>query len=153
MIKIDNKTLCSGCRACEQACHLNCIDIKTDEEGFLYPEVDTQKCINCGLCEKICPILNKSDFHHPINAYGCRNRNDTVRERSSSGGIFYLLGEYVISQNGVVFGAKFDDKLGVVHDFAETVEKIREFQGSKYLQSDVGDTYKKAKDFLEQNLK
>lgn len=151
MIKIDSKTLCSGCRACEQACPLNCIDVKADEEGFLYPEADMQKCINCGLCEKICPILNKCDFLHPIRAYGCINKNDTVRKDSSSGGIFYLLAEYVISQNGVVFGAKFDDKFGVVHDFAETVEKMREFQGSKYLQSDIRDTYEKAKDFLEQN--
>jgi coenzyme F420-reducing hydrogenase beta subunit len=151
MIKIDDKALCSGCRACEQACPLNCIDIKSDNEGFLYPEVDTEKCINCGLCEKICPILNKITPRYPMGAYGCINKNDTVREQSSSGGIFYLLGEYVVSQNGVVFGAKFDDNLGVIHDFAETVEGIRAFQGSKYLQSDIGDTYKKAKDFLEQN--
>lgn len=151
MIKIDNKTLCSGCRACEQACPLNCIDVKTDEEGFLYPKADMQKCINCGLCEKSCPILNKSNLNHPIRACGCINRNDMVRENSSSGGIFYLLGEYVISQNGVVFGAKFDDNFAVVHDFAETVEKLREFQGSKYLQSDTKDTYKRAKEFLEQN--
>ena len=151
MIKIDNKTLCSGCRACEQACPLNCIDVKADEEGFLYPEADMQKCINCGLCEKICPVLNKSDFHHPIRAYGCINKNDTVRKDSSSGGIFYLLAEYVISQNGVVFGAKFDDKFNVVHDYAETVEEMQKFQGSKYLQSNVQDTYKKAKEFLDMN--
>jgi coenzyme F420-reducing hydrogenase beta subunit len=151
MIKIDNKTLCSGCRACEQACPLNCIDIRADEEGFLYPKADMQKCVNCGLCERICPVLNKGDFNHPISAYGCINKNDTVRKDSSSGGIFYLLAEYVISQNGVVFGAKFDDKFGVVHDFAETLEKVREFQGSKYLQSDIKDTYKRAKEFLEQN--
>lgn len=151
MIKIDDKALCSGCRACEQACPLNCIDVKADEEGFLYPKVDTQKCINCGLCEQTCPVLNKTDFHYPMKAYGCINKNEAVRACSSSGGIFYLLSEYVISQNGVVFGARFDDKFGVVHDFAETIEKIREFQGSKYLQSDIGDTYKKAKDFLKQN--
>lgn len=151
MLKIYNKALCSGCRACEQACPLNCIEVKPDKEGFLYPKANIQKCIDCGLCEKICPVFNKSDFHHPIRAYGCINRNDSIRKNSSSGGIFYLLGEYVISQNGVVFGAKFDDKFGVVHDFAETFEKLREFQGSKYLQSDIQDTYKKAKNFLEQN--
>lgn len=151
MIKIDDKKLCTGCRACEQACPFNCIEMKVDEEGFLYPEVDAQKCMNCNLCNKRCPVLNRYSFRYTAKAYGCINKDHTVRERSSSGGIFYLLGEYVISQNGVVFGAKFDDKLNVVHDFAETVEKLREFQGSKYLQSDVKDAYKKAKDFLEQN--
>ena len=149
MIKINHKAHCSGCRACEHACHLKCIGMKADEEGFLYPEVDVQKCIDCGLCEKVCPVLNATGFQYPIGAYGCINRDDVVREHSSSGGIFYLLGEYAISQNGVVFGAKFDDGFGVVHDYAETVEKMREFQGSKYLQSDVGDTYKKAKEFLD----
>ena len=151
MIDVTEKSKCSGCAMCKNLCPVEAIYMKADEEGFLYPEVEMQKCINCGACEKICPILNKKSLNCSLQAYGCINRNDTVRANSSSGGIFYLLGEYVISQNGVVFGAKFDDEFRVVHDFAENIEKMRAFQGSKYLQSDIGDTYKTAKKFLEQN--
>lgn len=153
MIDITNKENCTGCHACQGACPVKCIKMSVDEEGFLYPEVDKDKCIDCGLCERVCPVIspqktNKSE--NDIVAYGAYNKNEDVRMKSSSGGVFTLIAEEVIARGGVVFGACFDNKLNVVHSFAENKEDLEKFRGSKYLQSIIGSTYKQAKGFLDQ---
>ena len=151
MIKISDKTECCGCNACSQICPLGCIDMQEDSEGFLYPKVNLDVCIDCKLCEKTCPILKQNENRKPITVYAAKNTNEDVRIQSSSGGAFSVLAEYVINHQGVVFGAKFDDKWDVVHDYTETLEGIKSFRGSKYVQSFIGEMFVKVKEFLEQN--
>lgn len=153
MIEIKEKSSCCGCNACGQICPKQCISMKRDEEGFLYPLVDTSLCIDCGLCEKVCPILNQSDSKKPIVVYASKNKDEDIRLKSSSGGIFTLLAERIISEGGVVFGAKFDQNWNVIHDYTETVDGINAFRGSKYVQSVIGNNYKLAKQFLDDDRK
>ena len=149
MITINDKQKCSGCHACFSACPKNCISMKADEEGFLYPIVDEQSCVNCGLCDKACPILQSNQIKGSIEAYAVKNNDEDIRQKSSSGGFFSVVAEYVIAEGGVVFGASFDEKLNVIHQSVDNAEDLERLRGSKYVQSIIGDTYLQAKAFLE----
>ena len=152
MIEIKNKEDCCGCHACYSICPVNAIKMERDEKGFEYPVVDKEKCINCDLCKKVCPIINNMQNDkkkEDIKAYACMNKDLKTRMNSSSGGIFTLIAEYILKLNGVVFGASFNENFEVVHSYIEKIEDIHKFQGSKYVQSKIGEMYKKAKEFLE----
>lgn len=151
MIQINNKVDCSGCHACFNICPVECIKMEVDNEGFWYPNVDESKCIGCGLCEKVCPIINKKEEknNNDIKAYACINKDDEIREKSSSGGVFSILSEYVIQNNGAVFGSAFNENLELIHSCTESIEGLEKFRSSKYLQSKIGSTYKEVKVFLE----
>lgn len=149
MIKIADKSHCCACMACAQICPKACIDIVEDEEGFLYPKVNQTECINCGLCESVCQFLSNNENAHPIQIYASKNKNDTERLKSSSGGIFSILANNVLEKNGVVFGARFDTDFSVVHDFIEKKEDLNKLVGSKYLQSKVMDSFRNVKKFLQ----
>jgi coenzyme F420-reducing hydrogenase beta subunit len=124
--------------------------MQSDDEGFWYPVVDTKRCIECGLCEKVCPIENKKIVeNHPVS-YACINKNDKIRQQSSSGGVFTILAERIIAKHGVIFGAGFDGNFNVVHSWTDRMGGLSNFRGSKYVQSRIGDTYKQARDFLKQ---
>lgn len=153
MIEITKKQNCSGCYACKNICPKQCIDMREDNEGFWYPQVDKDKCINCGLCEKICPIINNKERVNEIKAYACINKDEKIRAKSSSGGIYTLLAECIINNGGVVFGARFDEELNLVHSYTDNIQGLEQFRGSKYLQSRIGQSYKKAKEFLEKDIK
>ena len=153
MIHIEEKSKCCGCNACVQRCPKHCIAMREDEEGFLYPIIDESSCINCGLCEKVCPVLNQGEERKPLKVYAAKNRNEEIRMQSSSGGIFTLLAEQIIQEGGVVFGARFDENWDVIHDYTETIDGLASFRGSKYVQSRVGETYKQAESFLKQGRK
>ena len=150
MISLKNKYDCCGCSACSQACPKQCIIMVNDEEGLLYPQIDIDTCINCNKCERVCPIINQNSAQKPIVAYAAKNKNDQIRLISSSGGIFTLLAEKTINNNGVVFGAKFNNKWDVIHDYTEKLDGIGAFRGSKYVQSQIGDNYKKVQKFLQE---
>ena len=122
-----------------------------DREGFLQPHIDTKTCIGCHKCEKTCPILNPIEIPNDFEtqAYAAINKDEDVRMRSSSGGMFHALAKWTIEQGGVVFGARFNDQWEVVHDYTETIEGIEPFMRSKYVQSRIGDTFKQAKQFLD----
>ena len=151
MIKIIDKSLCSGCSACSMVCPKNCISMQRDEECFKYPKIDNKLCVDCGFCEKICPIINNETVYDEIRiSYAAVNTNDEIRLGSSSGGVFYAIATAIIKNGGVVFGAKFDDEFRVIHDFTDNIEGLSDFQGSKYVQSDIGETYIKAKQFLKE---
>lgn len=126
--------------------------MEEDREGFLQPKIDLKICVKCHQCEKTCPVLNPltipTDFE--TKAYAAINKDEEVRMRSSSGGMFHALAKWTIEQGGVVFGARFDEKWEVMHDYTETIEGIEPFMRSKYVQSRIGDTFKQAKQFLEQ---
>ena len=153
MIEIKDKKDCCGCSACVQKCPKQCISLEEDNEGFLYPIVDKENCIDCGLCEKVCLVLHQGEPCKPLKAYAAKNKNEEIRRQSSSGGIFTLLAEQVIQEGGVVFGARFDENWEVKHDFTETVEGLAAFRGSKYVQSRMEDNYRKAEVFLKQERK
>ena len=138
MIKIIDKKQCCGCSACSQVCPKSCISLLEDVEGFLYPKVDTSRCIECGLCEKVCPCLNNKELGNRLfKIYAGINKNEAIRLKSSSGGIFSALAEKIISEDGVVFGAKFNEHWIVEHGSTEKLDGIADFRGSKYVQSKI----------------
>lgn len=149
MINIKNKKECCGCSACVQRCPKRCISMENDSEGFLYPKVDTSKCIDCHLCEKVCPIINQDEPRTPLDVYAAKNPDESVRFASSSGGIFSMLAERTIERGGVVFGACFDDNWQVIHTYVEKKQNLNVFRGSKYVQSKIGETFKLAELFLK----
>ncbi len=148
MIQIHNKKDCSGCSACANICPKNCIKMERDEMGFAYPEVDADVCINCGRCEKVCPILSPAKENSPLSVKGAKNRDESVRRTSSSGGTFFELANDIISRGGIVYGCALDDKLVARHIGVETLDGLSALKGSKYVQSDVGATYREVKKHL-----
>lgn len=143
---------CSGCYACKNTCPQDCIELVYNEEGFWYPQIDESKCLKCKLCEKICPInMGLGNMTTNPLAFMMKNNDDTVRQNSSSGGIFSLIAEEIIKRNGVVFGAAFTNDFKAVHHIAiNDINDLYMLRGSKYLQSRIGDSYKLAKEYLEQ---
>lgn len=150
MIDLKDKKKCCGCSACVQKCPKQCISMKRDEEGFDYPFIDKEKCINCNLCESVCPCLNSNSSRKPIHIYAAFNPDNNIRKKSSSGGIFSLLAQRIISNNGVVFGAKFNNQWEVVHDYTESLEGIDTFRKAKYVQSDINRCYIQVEKFLKE---
>lgn len=152
MIDIDKNTCC-GCSACAQVCPQKAIEMKTNEEGFLYPFIDSSKCVSCGLCERVCPISATvpNVFSKNDTAIGGWNKDETVLKDSSSGGAFSLFADYVIGLGGGVIGCALDEKLVAKHILIEKKEDIEKLRGSKYVQSDVDGAYQKAEALLRQN--
>ena len=149
MIDILDKKKCCGCSACVSICPKQCISMKIDEEGFAYPKVNKDICVECGLCKKTCPVI-RDEYSKDVNvkAYVSYTNDYETRIKSSSGGLFSMFAEEILNENGIVFGAAFDDKFLVHHIAITDIKDLKLFQGSKYLQSNIGDSYKKAKDFL-----
>lgn len=147
--EIKEKKDCTGCYACASICPTNCISMTNDKEGFWYPEVDNDKCIKCGKCINVCPPINYEAAKNQPIAYACINKDESIRLESSSGGIFTLIAEKIIENGGVIFGAEFGERFEVVHGYVDTKNEIKRFRGSKYVQSKIGDTYKKAKEVLD----
>lgn len=152
MISIKEKLDCCGCYACVQRCPLHCIKMTEDGEGFLYPEVEWNLCIGCGLCEKVCPMQkNESeDTVKPLHAFVAKNKDVKEQMRSSSGGIFILLAKQVLYHGGIVFGAAFDSDWNVVHKYAVKENELMLLLKSKYVQSDIGKTYVETEKFLKE---
>lgn len=149
-VKIEEKDLCCGCTACYSVCPKNAIKMVRDNEGFLYPEVDKEKCVNCGMCKKVCPILNKAKLNEfKPKAYLFQNSNEEIRKDSTSGGIFTAIGKFVIKNNGIVYGATFDDNFVVNHIGVESVDKLSKFRKSKYVQSNQNNCFKEIKQYLD----
>mgnify|MGYP001320238558 FL=1 len=149
-IHITDKKDCCGCTSCASVCPRQCITMTLDKEGFLYPGIEESLCINCGLCEKRCPVIHRQDMiGKPLKIYAARNTDEEIRMRSSSGGIFSLLAEQVLEEGGVVFGARFDNHWEVVHDYTESKDELSAFRGSKYVQSRLGDSFLQVETFLK----
>ena len=148
MIRITDKPNCCGCSACASICPKHCITMQGDNEGFLYPIVKESDCIDCGLCEKVCNVLHPFMSGQPLKVLAAINKDEKVRLKSSSGGIFHILAEQTIKEGGVVFGARFDDCWQVVIDYAEDMKEVEAFMGSKYVQARVENAYSDVKRFL-----
>ncbi len=143
------KDRCSGCAACEQACPKHCIKMESDAEGFLYPHVDFEECVDCGLCEKVCHNKYQSDERIPLKSYAAINPDEKVRGESSSGGVFSALALIVLQAGGVVFGARYDEKWQVKLDYVEKEEELTILRGSKYVQARTDRAYLDAERFLK----
>lgn len=124
-----------------------------DREGFWYPQIHTEDCIKCGLCQKVCssmiPLTNKTNWADVV-AYAAKNKDEEIRKDSSSGGVFTEIAKYVIAHGGVVFGAAFDEDFNVKHTYVDNIDELRRFRGSKYVQSTISNTYKQAENFLKE---
>lgn len=148
------KVNCTGCAACSNKCPVDAIKMVFDEEGFLYPNIDHDVCIECGLCYKVCPQLNLKETKEMIHKEGkcyAMMADDEIRKVSSSGGMFTLLAEAILEQDGAVCGAVYtNDYMYVKHDVIYEKEKIGKLRGSKYVQSDIGWTYREIQKILKE---
>lgn len=140
---------CCGCGACANKCPKGAISMKPNNEGFLHPEIDKDLCVECGACEKACPGLEpaKATGNKP-QAFIVQHKIDAIRYQSTSGGAFTAIAEEIINRGGVVFGAAMTDDLTVKHVSVKTIEGLARFRNSKYVQSEIGDCYKEAKERL-----
>ena len=153
MIQLKDKKDCCGCNACADACHVNAISFRTDNEGFWYPETDTIVCDNCHLCEKVCPVINiqslkHNDFDKP-KVYGCYHNDLVIRFDSTSGGLFSALAQEMYKQKGYVGGAIYTDTFDVVNFISNDKKDLKRLRSSKYLQSNAEGLYKKVRDLLK----
>lgn len=146
------KEECYGCYACKEICPKDAISMETDEEGFYYPSVDHEKCISCGLCQKVC-IRLAEHFPQEIlqpKVYGAVNKDMSARIESSSGGVFPELARYIIEEkSGYVVGVRWDEQMRAVADIAHTIEEAMAFRGSKYVKSELKDIWPRIKDLLD----
>jgi len=141
---------CTGCSACSSACPKQCISMQADMEGFLHPVIDHGKCVECGKCQRICPINNEVyDDEKKPETFAVRNKDAEVLAQSSSGGLFSALAHYTLKHNGAVIGACFDENYRVVHRVCTDISKVDELRRSKYVQSEIGTTYRNAKQLLD----
>lgn len=149
----EEKERCSGCTACEHSCPQGAIAMARDGEGFLYPEIDREKCNECGLCRKICPFHR--DYPRPLSyeppwVYAARHADVNVRRESTSGGMFTALSDYVLSKKGMVYGAVYGKPdFKVRHSGAETPVERDLMRGSKYVQSEPGGLFPEIKKELD----
>lgn len=152
MIEIRDKKDCCGCNACGDVCHVQAITFKTDSEGFWYPYVDKDKCTDCHLCEKICPMINigalkHNDFSEP-KVFGGYNKDIVIRFDSTSGGLFSLLAQAMYKQKGYVSGAIYDDDFKVYNFISNDKKDLKRLRSSKYVQSNAEGLYKQIKQLL-----
>lgn len=153
MINIKYNEKCCGCGACVQKCPQKCIDLKKDSEGFSYPEVNDGSCINCGLCDHVCPfnVSIKVNKNEPLESLACYAKDKTIQLNSSSGGVFSLLATLVIERAGVVYGtAMADDCRSASVVSVQSIQNLYRLRGSKYLQSQTKNTFIEIQNYLRQ---
>lgn len=153
MISITNKVNCCGCNACGDVCPCNAISFKTDKEGFWYPQVDKALCIDCGKCERVCPVISQADnierYEKPI-VYAAYNKDEDIRLDSTSGGIHSMLASKMFDKDAFVGGAVYNRDHSVSQIITDKRERLPEIRSSKYLQSCASSVYKEISDRLKQ---
>lgn len=149
------KQNCTGCKSCGDACPVDAIHFYDEIDGFWYPKIDYDKCVNCGLCAKKCPSLNdvNNSGKTVLKCYGVKSKNQEIRYNSTSGGFFSVLAEKWIDNGGIVAGAEYDDSNLVFHSISSDKKDISKLRQSKYVQSDTKGIYKKVKELLDSNEK
>lgn len=141
---------CVGCRSCEQSCPKNCIRLQTNHEGFLYPVVEESLCIKCGVCLKKCPVYElKPQGRKPIRAFGLKNKDKKRMLQSASGGASDLFAWSVIQAGGNVYGSAYTENMEVEHIKVDKIQELYRIQSSKYVQSDLKNSYQSVKRDLD----
>ena len=148
MDKIIDKNLCTGCTSCMNICPKGAIDMIEDNDGFKYPVIDKSKCINCGLCKRTCPVLNTTNNNSINKCYVGYAKDESIRFNSSSGGIFSVIANFILKNNGIVIGVSFDDNK-LKHIAITENKDLSKLRGSKYLQSDLDNMFS----YIKENIK
>lgn len=143
---IVKKNRCTGCTACMNICPKHAITMDDDNRGFEYPTIDQSKCINCKLCKKICPLLNTKTNEVINKCYAGYSKEDDYKINSSSGGIFPLIANYILENNGIVIGAAFNNENKLEHIAITKKEDLIKLMGSKYLQSNLNNIFSYVKE-------
>ena len=149
MINLASKETCTGCTACVNVCVYNAIEIVQDCNGFLYPIINENECVGCGLCEKRCPVLSPLSFDNAITPRAFALWSVPDRTVSSSGGAFSAFARKILDNGGIVFGAAFDEKLRCHHIKVDKLEELPPLRGSKYVQSELDGVFLEVKDCLK----
>lgn len=147
------KEQCTGCSACAMSCGMGAIQMVADREGFLYPRIDAESCVDCGKCKKACPVLQGAEPEAEVpKAYMLHAQDETLRKASSSGGAFSMLALEILKKGGIVFGCGMtDDCYQAGHIYVDSAEELGKLRGSKYVQSDMGNVMKEVKEALERD--
>lgn len=160
MNKIEEKNIvlfgkkedCCGCGACMNVCPRKAISMKEDTAGFVFPEIDEEKCVKCGLCRKVCTFREEAEYmNEPLAVYAAAAKEDNVLKGAASGGIFSVLAKKILLSNGIVYGAALthdEDLFTPKHIGISDMVDLWKLQGSKYVQSEIGNTYKEVKENL-----
>lgn len=151
MRKVIEKERCTACFACYNACPKKCI-IQENDNNAIYPVINEEMCIDCKKCVSVCPQKNKIKTNKPIKAYAAWSLNPEIRETSSSGGIATQLYENCLKNGWLVVGTKFDENFKLNYTLTDSLEDVKKFKGSKYVQSNVNDIYIEIKEKLDKNI-
>lgn len=150
MTYLCEKSKCTGCMACFNKCPISAISIVDDEEGFKHPNINKESCIKCGACQNVCPILKRvKPYNFPKEVYACWCKDEGIRFKSSSGGVFTVLATKILEKNGRVYGAKVEADGRVVHFRGTCLNDLENMRGSKYVQSEIGTCFQQVKRDLE----
>ena len=144
---LPRKEDCTGCGACSAVCPKQAIAMVTDEEGFLYPEINRGICVDCGLCHGVCPEMQGVTTHDTPVAVAAKHKEDAIRRESSSGGVFSALAQEILNRGGVVCAAVYDETFAVVHKIGK---EIAPFRGAKYAQSHAGHLFPTLRRLLQE---
>ena len=147
--KVCETEKCTGCGVCAQICQHSAISMQSDAEGFLHPVISNSKCVTCGMCQYSCPVNNLAIKRKPLKVYSGWSNDEYIRMDSSSGGAFTEIAKLILAKDGVVFGVAMDERQQARHIYIERESELFKLRGSKYVQSIINDSYKKAKHFLQ----
>ena len=150
--KLTCNNICTGCSACSNICPKKCIEMIEDEKGFKYPRIDYTKCIHCNQCKNICPVLKDNISSRPLEAYAAFANDKKIRMNSSSGGLFTVLANEILKNDGIVVGATLENHV-VKHIIIDNLKDLEKLKKSKYVQSDINNIYKEVKKNLDKNIK
>lgn len=151
-MELCNTSKCTGCMACRSICPKEAISVGYDDLLKTIPVIDNTKCVNCGLCRNVCPSLNEKQGKSAKKCLAAWTYDEKDQKTSSSGGVATALSKFIFQSGGKVFGCDFDDDFNLTIRSAECLEDIERFKRSKYVQSSTGDSYKKVKEYLENDL-
>lgn len=145
------KEECCGCGACAAVCHTKALRMLCDDEGFRYPYIDRNLCVSCNQCEQVCPLRSERKSLKGNLYFGAQARSEKIRYSSSSGGVFEILAQYVLRQQGVVYGAGYNERMEVIHQEIDSEEQLDKIKRTKYVQSNMEGLYHRIEQRLKEN--